>query len=110
MPNIEYYAASVADLPFADNSFDYVILNDVVEHIERPILEAALKELMRVVKPEGRILLEFPPWSSHDAAHLYDFISIPWCQFFFSDETLKTVVRKIATEKGVENLVSIANL
>jgi ubiquinone/menaquinone biosynthesis C-methylase UbiE len=99
-PNVEFLCGSIVQLPFVDNTFDYVILNDVVEHIERPILEAALKELMRVVKQDGRILLEFPPWTSHDASHLYDYISVPWCQLFFSDETLKTVVRKIANERG----------
>ncbi len=100
-PNIEYICGSITELPYSENSFDYVILNDVVEHIERPILEAALLELKRVVKPEGSILLEFPPWTSHDASHLYDYISVPWCQLFFSDETLINVVRKVADKKGV---------
>lgn len=105
-PNIEFSCGSITSLSFPDNTFDYVILNDVVEHIERHILEAALVELMRVLKPNGRILLEFPPWTSHDASHLYDYISVPWCQLFFSDKTLVNVVRKISIERNVDqNLV-----
>ena len=98
--NIEFLCESLSNLHFEDNTFDYVILNDVVEHIERPILEAALVELKRVVKPTGMILLEFPPWTSHDASHLYEYISMPWCQLFFSDRTLINVVKKVANDRG----------
>lgn len=43
--------ASAADLPFADNSFDYVYSHGVLHHIERPQLVA--NEILRVLKPGG---------------------------------------------------------
>ena len=53
----------------------------------------ALKECKRVIKPNGRICLEFPPWTSWDASHLYDYIYIPWCQLVFSTETMVNVIK-----------------
>lgn len=93
--NITFRVESLAALPFSSDTFDYIFLNDVVEHLRRPILESALKECQRVVKPGGKICLEFPPWTSYDASHLYDYIYIPWCQVFFSSETLINVLNKL---------------
>ncbi|MFI5134365.1 MAG: class I SAM-dependent methyltransferase [Chitinophagales bacterium] len=93
---IKFIVGNLANLPFEAESFDFIFLNDVVEHLERPILESALAECKRVIKANGKICMEFPPWTSYDAAHLYDFIYIPWCQVFFSDKTLINVMRRIA--------------
>jgi ubiquinone/menaquinone biosynthesis C-methylase UbiE len=49
--------ASVAALPFADDTFDLVYSFKVLAHVE-PIVRA-LGELARVVRPGGRLLLEF---------------------------------------------------
>ena len=92
----QFLVASLEELPFESDRFDVIFLNDVVEHIERPILLKALSECKRVLKPGGKICLEFPPWTAIDAAHLYDYIHIPWCQVFFSDKTLLNVLNKLA--------------
>lgn len=42
-------------IPFADNSFDLVICWDIVEHVQDP--SQMLRELRRVVRPNGRVLL-----------------------------------------------------
>ena len=93
--NVKFMVASLAELPFESDTFDYIFLNDVVEHLRRPLLENALRECKRVIKPGGKICLEFPPWTSYDASHLYDFIYIPWCQVLFSTKTLVNVVNKL---------------
>jgi ubiquinone/menaquinone biosynthesis C-methylase UbiE len=98
--SVEFIEASIADMPFESDYFDLIFLNDVIEHIDNELLFYALKECKRVLKPSGKICLEFPPWESHDASHLYDYIRIPWCHLIFSDKTLHTVVNekeKIAT-------------
>lgn len=104
---IEFKIASIADMPFDDDTFDIIFLNDVVEHLDRNILLNALKESKRVIKTEGKICLEFPPWQSHDASHLYDYIQIPWCHLIFSDETLIQVVQSMETVKVHGQLGSI---
>jgi len=42
------------DLPFAEQSFDVVVMMDVLEHIFDP--KQALKEAVRVLKPEGTLV------------------------------------------------------
>lgn len=41
-------------LPFADNSFDVVMANHMLYHL--PDIDAALTEIRRVLKPEGKLL------------------------------------------------------
>lgn len=38
-------------LPYADNTFDFLITDQVLEHVEKPWI--AVKEIFRVLKPEG---------------------------------------------------------
>lgn len=49
---------SLLSLPFEDNIFDYVISSDVIEHTPNPY--DAVKELIRVLKPEGKICITVP--------------------------------------------------
>jgi len=55
-------------LPLADQSFDYVISLDVIEHIADDF--GALKEYSRVLRPNGTLFLTVPAypwiWSCHD--------------------------------------------
>jgi SAM-dependent methyltransferase len=45
-------------LPFADSSFDFIFSNEVIEHVQDDTAYAA--EMVRVVKPNGRILIFCP--------------------------------------------------
>jgi SAM-dependent methyltransferase len=51
-------AADVCHLPFTDGYFDAVICSEVMEHI--PDHRRALDELVRVLKPGGRLALSVP--------------------------------------------------
>ncbi len=55
--------------PFQDNSFDFVILDNVLEHIEDPRHD--LKEIHRVLKPGGTVIIGVPGKKgfAHDADH-----------------------------------------
>jgi len=60
-----YRLARAEKIPFADNSFDVVVSFDTLEHVGNPtdrnatqkLQENALKEMVRVLKPKGRILI-----------------------------------------------------
>lgn len=45
-------------LPFNKNSFDFIISSDVLEHVYNT--QNVFKELSRVLKPQGRILISVP--------------------------------------------------
>ena len=46
-------------LPFADDSFDLVLMNELFEHLRiQPI--ATLEEVLRVIRPGGRLMLSTP--------------------------------------------------
>jgi predicted SAM-dependent methyltransferase len=50
--------ADILDLPFADNSFDVIVCNHVLEHIVED--RKAMSELYRVMKPGGWGILQVP--------------------------------------------------
>lgn len=50
--------ADICDLPFATNSYDFILCNHVLEHI--PDDYKAMQELYRVLKPGGTAILQIP--------------------------------------------------
>ena len=48
----------VQSIPFEDNSFDYVIINHVLEHV--PNDRQAMREICRILKPEGIAFISVP--------------------------------------------------
>ncbi len=66
---------SVEDcLPFEDNSFDAVLLKDILEHLSSPAL--AVSECKRVLRPSGRLAAFAPDaqrWVWDDYTHIRPF-------------------------------------
>lgn len=63
IPVERYVAALQGDatrLPFDDGSFDRVITSEVLEHIQDDV--AAIRELVRVLKPGGTFACTVPTW------------------------------------------------
>lgn len=53
---LEFQAADVTRLPFADNTFDVVVMESFLNILGNPdTIKKALKEISRVVKPGGRV-------------------------------------------------------
>lgn len=48
----------LGSLPFANDSFDVVFFGDIVEHLFDP--ESALKEIKRILKPNGKLIISCP--------------------------------------------------
>jgi len=57
-PYCEYKNGNIQSLPFADNTFDYVLTTEVFEHLPEP--EKALSEVRRVAKPGAQLVISVP--------------------------------------------------
>lgn len=62
MPNIVWRKEDIQSLSFPTNTFDTIISCETIEHIPNP--HQALKELYRVLKPGGRLILTCPNYFS----------------------------------------------
>lgn len=68
--NVTIQKANIMQLDFADNSFDKVIAGNVIHLLDDP--SGAMKELERVCKPGGRIIL--PTYVNHEKTGKPSFI------------------------------------
>ncbi|MBQ8208473.1 MAG: class I SAM-dependent methyltransferase [Clostridia bacterium] len=93
----EFFCEDAGETSFDDNSFDTIIMNDAMEHVAKP--EAVLAEMYRILKPGGRLFVNFPPYNHPYGAHLSDVIGIPWVQVPFSDKTLIAAYKDLVADK-----------
>ena len=73
--------AAAEALPFAEGSFDVIVLNEVIEHVRDDA--ATLREACRVLRPGGKVVIYAPnrlyPFETHGVylGHRYIFGNIP---------------------------------
>lgn len=67
--------ADICDLPFKDNSFDFIICNHVLEHI--PDDTQAMREIFRVLAPNGIAILQVPYDKNRDVTFQDNSITDP---------------------------------
>ena len=73
--NCEIVRGSTYDLPFADNSFRWAVMADVIEHLDHP--EVAVREVARVLKPDGSFVVTTPKKVPHrvwDKYHVKEYL------------------------------------
>lgn len=61
-------------LPFADQSLDFIIMDQALEHLHNPC--EALKELRRVMKPGALLYLGIPDASRYAQNNFFDFFLV----------------------------------
>ncbi len=57
VPGAELHVAPVHDLPYPDGTFDVAVLNDVLQHVDEREVDVGLRELRRVLLPDGVLLV-----------------------------------------------------
>jgi len=80
IPEADLHVAALAELPFPDGSFELVVTNDVLQHVDEAELGASYAELHRVLAPGGTLLVrtngsrrlrrERSDWRAYDAGTL----------------------------------------
>lgn len=66
-----------------NKQYDFIMLNDVIEHIKEAWIPNILDILIsQNLKKGGVIFFSYPPWEGPHASHLQRAIKIPWIQFF----------------------------
>ena len=63
----DFCTGNISSLPYRDASLNLVIASEVIEHTPDP--ESVLREIARVLRPTGRLILTMP-MESHTPAHI----------------------------------------
>jgi ubiquinone/menaquinone biosynthesis C-methylase UbiE len=85
--SIDFHVANIAQLPFADESFDYVYSVSVLEHMAKGEDVMAIKEMSRVLKKGGTMMVtvDFSPVKMAQKAYtkeeILEFISASGLNF-----------------------------
>jgi len=91
------FAESLSELE--SNSFDVITMWHVLEHV--PDLENQIKELKRLIKPTGTVIIAVPNFKSYDAEYYGKFwaaYDIPIHLWHFS----KTAIKKLFAKEDLE--------
>ncbi|GAA4704703.1 class I SAM-dependent methyltransferase [Brevibacillus fulvus] len=91
-----FLTADASAMTFPDNTFDTIIMNDAMEHVEQP--EKTLAECFRVLKPGGHLYINFPPYYHPYGAHLSDAIGIPWVHSLFSEQAMIEAYKRLVRD------------
>ncbi len=105
------YVSDILSIPVEDNSFDVILCTEVLEHVPEPIL--ALKEMIRILRPEGILLLSAPLGSflHQEPYHFYGGFTPYWYRKFSLEMNMEVISLEknggffIGLHKNVEGLV-----
>lgn len=88
---VDYVSAGLTALPFPDARFDAVFCISVIEHLGREGTPAALRELRRVLRPGGRLMLTTDYYEDASAELWYegDHETFPVDWSFFDESHLR---------------------
>lgn len=92
-PAIRFLVSAPDRIPLPDASIDTAIAYDVFEHVEHPAMLA--RELARVVRPDGAVLIGTWSWCHPFAPHLWSVMPVPWAHLVVSERTLLAACRRV---------------
>jgi SAM-dependent methyltransferase len=95
IPQGQFYCGSLESANFEPESFDVIRLDNVLEHLEKPI--ETLKDIYRIIKPGGRLYLYVPNGESFTLCYLKGYSISSWIPFhlnLFSKRSLMHALRE----------------
>lgn len=84
--NITFLVASAQAIPLPADCVDTVFSHTVFEHLPDP--EIALREIQRVLHPDGVVLLSFNFLHNQGGHHLFPYVHFPWAPWIVKEEAL----------------------
>jgi len=92
---LKVFCGTLEEVNFNNNQFDAITLWDTLEHVPDP--SNTLKEIRRIIKPDGILILRLPNYDSRDARLFGKY----WCGFdsprhlfVFSERTINELLMK----------------
>ena len=83
---LRFVEGDVAGLPVEDESVDVITAFDCMEHVMEP--GAILADWARVLRPGGRVLLEWFPYKGPWGPHMEALIPVPWAHVVFGQKAM----------------------
>lgn len=106
IPGVNFELRNIVESP-VEKQYDFIILNDVIEHIKESWIPGILDILInRNLKKGGIIFFSYPPWEGPHASHLQRAIKIPWIQFFPRKYVFNLIQRKNRKLVGSKDLMT----
>ncbi len=94
-------------MPFKDNTFDAVLAFEVLEHVFK--LDILLKEVRRILKPQGTVLLTVPfLWKEHETPNDFARYSSFGLRFLLEKEGFQ-VLKTEKTMAGLRTALQLLN-
>jgi len=94
-PSEKFDKVDLVNLPYPDEYFDEILSLETIEHVQVPL--KYIKELYRVLKPGGRLVLSAPPATAEFALKCYEMFFENHGEGphkFLSSKTVKMLLRK----------------
>lgn len=64
VPGIEFHAVEIHDLSFlTDRSVNFVLASNIFEHVPQPVFRLALRQIRRVLAPDGTLCILQPNYA-----------------------------------------------
>ena len=57
---LKFIKANAEDMPFKNNEFDFILCSGVLQYNTQNMIKKIMKEIKRVLKPKGIVLINFP--------------------------------------------------
>jgi len=79
--------------------YDAILLYDVLDHCHAPV--EALKQVVSVLAPEGKVYVRCHPWCARHGGHLYRTLNKAYAHLFLSDEAVTKLSNNAAGPQRV---------
>jgi GT2 family glycosyltransferase/ubiquinone/menaquinone biosynthesis C-methylase UbiE len=86
--NIRFIESNITDMPFSDDKFDIIVSYETIEHVDEASQLLFMKEVKRVLKSDGTLIISTPnksvysdKYNYHNEFHIKEFYKVEFIRF-----------------------------